>query len=308
MRTRLIVTAGVVALVMAACVPPALSSSRKHDEGRIAFASNRADPSNLDIWSMKGDGSGMTRLTTAPGGDLFPAWSPDSRKIAFRSRRDGNSEIYTMNADGSAQTRLTDDAGTDDMPAWSPDGKKIVFASARSGGLHLWLMNADGSSTTQLTSDPASTDIRPNWSPNGKEIVFTEIRAEGDAVFVLDLKKGTTTQVTDFGLNGGGADWSSEGNRFVIADNLCATCDLSHIQVLKRNGTGLRQLTSGNVNDILPAWSGDSESIAFARSDADFTVVDVWVMRSDGSHQVNLTNNPPGLVSVDPAWSSSDDD
>ena len=50
-----------------------------------------------------------------------PTWSPDGKKIAFVSFRDGNPEIYVMNADGSEQIRLTDDpTHVDWQPAWSP--------------------------------------------------------------------------------------------------------------------------------------------------------------------------------------------
>jgi TolB protein len=51
---------------------------------------------------------------------MLPAWSPDGKKIAFLSERDGNPEIYVINADGSAQTRLTNNPGEDGDPAWEP--------------------------------------------------------------------------------------------------------------------------------------------------------------------------------------------
>jgi Tol biopolymer transport system component len=49
---------------------------------------------------MNSDGSEQPRLTHNPARDFAPAWSPDGRKIAFASTRDGNPEIYVMNADG----------------------------------------------------------------------------------------------------------------------------------------------------------------------------------------------------------------
>ena len=55
---------------------------------------------------MNADGSGQRRLTRSRH-DGFPAWSPDGRKIAFFSQRDGNGEVYVMNADGSGQRNLT---------------------------------------------------------------------------------------------------------------------------------------------------------------------------------------------------------
>ena len=56
-----------------------------------------------------------------------PVWSPDGRRIAFLSRRDGGKEVYVMSADGSGQRRLTRDASVPAAPAWSPDGRKIAF-------------------------------------------------------------------------------------------------------------------------------------------------------------------------------------
>ena len=52
-----------------------------------------------------------------------PVWSPDGRRIAFLSRRDGSKEVYVVNADGSGQRRLTRDARFFATPAWSPDGR-----------------------------------------------------------------------------------------------------------------------------------------------------------------------------------------
>ena len=70
-----------------------------------------------------------------------PAWSPDGRRIAFASGRDGNFEIYVINADGSRQRRLTRNTGRDVGPVWSPDGRRIAFES----NWQVYVMNADGS-------------------------------------------------------------------------------------------------------------------------------------------------------------------
>ena len=69
---------------------------------------------------MNADGSGQANLTKNPVGDEFAAWSPDGRRIAFQSTRDGNDEVYLMNADGSGLTNLTKNPVVDHFPAWSP--------------------------------------------------------------------------------------------------------------------------------------------------------------------------------------------
>ena len=62
---------------------------------------------NDEIYSMDPDGLEQTRLTSNPKGDYFPAVSPDGKKIAFMSDRDGNYEMYVMNANGSDQRHLS---------------------------------------------------------------------------------------------------------------------------------------------------------------------------------------------------------
>jgi Tol biopolymer transport system component len=70
--------------------------------------------------AMNADGSGQRRPARSPAEGSDPSWSPDGRRIAFVSKRDGNEQIYVMNADGSGQRRLTRNPGDDILPAWSP--------------------------------------------------------------------------------------------------------------------------------------------------------------------------------------------
>src|SRR6266851_4837885 len=88
------------------------------------------------------DGSGAKDLTDDKADNGFPAWSPDGKKIAFASDRDGTMNIYVMDADGSNAKNITNDPSYDADPAWSPDGKKIVFTSRRAGmGFRLYSMD-----------------------------------------------------------------------------------------------------------------------------------------------------------------------
>jgi Tol biopolymer transport system component len=74
-----------------------------------------------------------------------PSWSPDGKRIAFETDRDGNSEIYVMNADGSGQHRLTWHPAGSGYPDWSPGGNRIAFESGRAGGWwQIYVMDADG--------------------------------------------------------------------------------------------------------------------------------------------------------------------
>jgi Tol biopolymer transport system component len=154
------------------------------DGSKIAFVrtrnSSRFHGHPFELWVMNADGSGQRRLTRdawhvrGPLSALLddhkhsmraPRWSPNSRKLLFVSRRNGNPEVYVVDADGGGQRRLTRDPAEDSEPAWSPDGRKIAFISTRDGERAVYVMNADGSQQRSVTRGIPRIGDGFAWSP-----------------------------------------------------------------------------------------------------------------------------------------------
>ena len=82
-----------------------------------------------DIYVIDITGDNFRRLTDHPWQDLYPAWHPDGRWIAFWSNRDGGNAVYLMEADGANPKRLANGRS----PEWSPDGQQIAFCITPKG-------------------------------------------------------------------------------------------------------------------------------------------------------------------------------
>ena len=122
------------------------------------------------------------RLTGEAGDDRSATWSPDGRRLAFDSTRDGNTEIYVIDADGANPVRVTVAPGEDWAASWSPDGRTIAFTSDRSGSAQIWATTPDGAEPRQLTDD-TSGNLWPTWSPDGSRIAITSWRTGGSQVW-----------------------------------------------------------------------------------------------------------------------------
>ena len=87
-----------------------------------------------DIWIIPREGGLAEKLSSPPGVESFPKFSPDGKNIAFTGNYDGNSDVYTISVNGGVPVRLTEHGYPDRVVDWTPDGSSVLFASGRESG------------------------------------------------------------------------------------------------------------------------------------------------------------------------------
>lgn len=150
---------------------------------------------NHDIFQIDTDGKNRKQITKGRFGELNvePNVSPDGKKIAFSSTREGNKPmIYTMNTDGSGIKRVTYAGDYNSSPNWSPDGKKIVFAGQDKTHYDIFVMNADGTELERLTAAKkkngrSANNEYPVFSPDGRQVLFTSDRTGTYQLYLVNI-------------------------------------------------------------------------------------------------------------------------
>jgi TolB protein len=170
---------------------------------------------DLDLWTMKLDGSGKKPLTKELGYDGGAVYSRDGRQLGWRANHPVEPaavqkykeliaqnltapmkmELYISNADGRSARRITDYGCASFAPTFTPDGRHIVFASNKhacdSRKFELFMVNLDGSGLEQITNFGGFTSF-PEFSPDGRRLAFVSDRKAKERyefnVFVADWK------------------------------------------------------------------------------------------------------------------------
>ncbi|MHB1327923.1 MAG: Ig-like domain-containing protein [Gemmatimonadales bacterium] len=241
-------------------------SATSSPEGtRIAFAVAMDEPGTGqrvdDIYAIdRIGGLNIRRLTSAPGIDDEPAWSPVGARIAYRhAEAGGRSDIWVMNADGSAPINLTggmDASSVRSSPAWSRDGTRLAFSQLHNGPAgtttSIWTMKADGSDKVQVTNTLTGFDASPTWSPNGSQLAFVRYYGGDADITILRLSDGVTTRVPLEG-NQAAPAWSPDGWLIAFVQSVRG---IDELFTMRADGKFVRLRTSdrGWGGGLSPSW------------------------------------------------------
>ncbi len=130
-----------------------------------------------DLWIVSREGGEAKRLTTGPGLETDPVFSPDGSQIAFTGEYDGNVDVFVVSVAGGVPRRLTYHPGDDRAVGWTPDGKQVLFRSPRnsySGGVRrLFTVPVGGGFPTEVPLDRAEEG---SYSPDGLRMAYVPIQ------------------------------------------------------------------------------------------------------------------------------------
>ena len=225
----------------------------------------RAEPSVPEL----GDAT-LFSLTTDPGYEGEPTFSPDGKTIAYVADRDGNFEIYLQQIAGGPALNLTQNSAADIQPSFSPDGREIAFVSNRSPGseiMHaapnlplaggdIWVMPTLGGPARRIVEEGNC----PSWTPDGQDLLYvhgtfrsprmSRVAASGGASRDIPIEEANPARYFFPSL--------SEDGLWLLYQNG------DQIQVVPSAGGKSKVLARGQA----PSWGAESKSILFTTAAA----------------------------------------
>ena len=234
---------------------------------------------NFDIYRVRAAGGEPEQVTTNPGDDFSPSWSPDGTQIAFHSSRTGNREIFVIDAfGGRSATQITSGSRNLYNPKFGPEGNSIYFASTGPDGDHIYVIERDRSGAWGEPEFIARDGNFPAWSPDGQRMAFAGSAVPRIEVMNPDGSFRTLANFQNQFVGVGSIHWSRDGRRIFF---MGLTPDGAGIWEIPSSGGEARLAVEiENTSNGAPWWmfGSDGESFYFSVSDVKS---EIWIMELD---------------------------
>src|SRR5262245_55931597 len=213
-------------------------------------------------------------LTTYPGREMQPAFSPDGNQVAFvwSGEKDDNQDIYVRLVDGGNWVRLTTHPGDDVNPVWAPDGGTIAFYRSSPDGDGIFLVPALGGAERKLTGAWANrfgfgSHTWINWSPDGKWLVMSDKASaeEPFSLFLLAPETGEKRRLTSPPASVVGdcsPAFSPDGRQVAFVRVMSAV--VGEVYIVSLDGGEGKRLTFDGAGASPLAWTPNGREIVFS--------------------------------------------
>ncbi len=232
-------------------------------DGRLSSLGARGDWEQNEfvsqLWVARATGGDAYQLTRGKSSANNPRWSPDSKRIAFSTSRDGKGQIWLISPTGGEAVALTNEEASPGGFKWSPDGRRIAFTSAGPEPKELKDRKAKYGDFEIFGEDYRQQHL---WIVDVPDEVPSASKQKPKAVALTSGKEFTV----------GGFDWSPDCTKIAFTawkTPLSPDGDTSDIYVVDLAGKAVKQIVSTAGPDSGPVWSPDGTSIAFGTANAD---------------------------------------
>ncbi|MFQ5744114.1 MAG: protein kinase [Acidobacteriota bacterium] len=168
----------------------------------------------FDIWTYDLERGGASRLTFDPSWDGYPVWTPDGRRIAFASERDGGIQLFVKSADGSGTAEPLVRSEYAKYPSsWLPDGSFLVYSEQQpESGSDIWILPVKDGGDPQVFLRTPFAEGSAMISPDGKWVAYQSNQTGQWEVYVRPFPEGKPkVKVSTEG--GYSPRWSPDGRR-----------------------------------------------------------------------------------------------
>lgn len=266
---------------------------------RIAYVTATGVGQGIQYSLMVADSDGFNPQTVVHSREplLSPAWSPDSKRLAYVSFERGNSTIYIQELTTGAREVVASFKGINGAPAFSPDGRKLALTLSRSGNPEIYVMDLATKGLTQVTNH-YGIDTEPVWLPDGQNLLFTSDRAGKPQVYQVSASGGEPRRISFQGDSNARASVSADGKKVAMAQG---SGNIYRIAVLDRSfgGSGRWQTLSPGNLDESPSFAPNASMLLYATKEGRKGVL--YSVSADGKVRQRSTIADGDVR--EPAWS-----
>lgn len=272
-----------------------------HDGSKLAFVSGRdgnREIYTVDLVWMDGytqwEGRNLTNITQSSNNDWTPRFSPNGNKIIYFTYfpENDNYDIFIMNEDGSRKRNITNTSYYEKYPQFSPDGSFVIYQAWRQGKMEIFFSNLLDQNNINISRNASSHDIMPHGnavSPDGQRVIFTSERDGNRNIYIMNTDGTNQTQLTSHLANDYEPAFSPDGLSIIFTSERDGN---KEIYIMNNEGKNMANLSNNSADDWNPRYYPDNRKIVFQSLRDGPKNWEIYMMKLDGSRQVNLTNHP----------------